>query len=280
MNLEHILETAEATARAAGALLMDGFGQEKEIHTKSSAIDFVTQYDLAAEALIRERLRAAFPDHSFVGEEGADEFGSQPYTWQIDPLDGTNNFSHGFPVFCTSLALYEGRRPLVAVVYDPTRDECFKAVAGGGAMLTSPAGTKPLRVTATAELLHSLLATGFPYDVHTSPLDNGVYVSRFIKRAFGLRRAGSAALDMAYVAAGRLDGYWEFKVHSWDVAAGILLVQEAGGVVTEIDGRPLELAPLMHILASNGVIHDAMLAVIREVGELSPTAAEEIASTG
>ncbi|MBX7251175.1 MAG: hypothetical protein K1X50_04265, partial [Candidatus Promineofilum sp.] len=134
-----------------------------------------------------------------------------------------------------------------------------------GARLTDPRGARPLRVSDATELVGSLLATGFPYDVHTSPLDNGAYVARFIKRAFGLRRAGSAALDMAYVAAGRLDGYWEFKVHAWDIAAGILLVQEAGGCVTLIDGRSLTLARQMHVLATNGRIHEAMLAVIEEV---------------
>jgi myo-inositol-1(or 4)-monophosphatase len=264
MDLQHVVQVAEATARAAGALLMDGFGREIEINTKSSAIDFVTQYDLAAEALILERIQAAFPDHSIVGEEGTDETGRQPYTWYIDPLDGTNNFSHGFPVFCVSLALYEGQTPLAGVIYDPTRDECFRAAAGQGAWLTSPAGIRPLRVSATGNLGHGLLATGFPYDAHTSPLDNGAYVARFIKRAFGLRRAGSAALDMAYVAAGRLDGYWEFKVSPWDVAAGILLVLEAGGTVIAIDGSPVALAGKMHILADNGLIHDEMLAVIHE----------------
>ena len=264
MDFDHVLEIAEAAARAAGELLMDGFGRKKDVRTKSSSIDFVTQYDLAAEALILERLRAAFPGHSLVGEEGAAETGAQPYTWYIDPLDGTNNFSHGFPVFCVSLALYEGQRPLAGVIYDPTRDECFTAAAGSGARLVGPSGNQPLRVSGTATLEQGLLATGFPYDVHTSPLDNGAYVARFIKRAFGLRRAGSAALDMAYVAAGRLDGYWEFKVSPWDVAAGILLVQEAGGTVTAIDGAPVALADKLHILANNGLIHTEMLGVIQE----------------
>jgi myo-inositol-1(or 4)-monophosphatase len=158
-------------------------------------------------------------------------------------------------------------RAAETLIYDPTRDECFRAAAGQGATVSGPNGTRSLRVSAAAELVGSLLATGFPYDVHTSPLDNAAYVARFIKRAFGLRRAGSAALDMAYVAAGRLDGYWEFKVNAWDVAAGILLVQEAGGCVTLIDGRPLGFARQMHIVASNGVVHEAMLEVIREVGQ-------------
>lgn len=274
MDPEFTLNAAEAIARDAGALLMDGFGREKEISTKSSAIDFVTQYDLAAEALIIDRLRAIFPGHSLVGEEGTDEAGAQPYTWYIDPLDGTNNFSHGFPVFCVSMALYEGHQPLVAVIYDPTRDECFAAAAGRGAWLITSTGQKRLNVSATDTLTQSLLATGFPYDVHTSPLDNGAYVSRFIKRAFGLRRAGSAALDMAYVAAGRLDGYWEFKVSPWDVAAGVLLVREAGGTVTLIDGTPLVLTSKTHIVADNGLIHEDMLVIIRE------TAAAEAALAG
>jgi len=264
MDLEHVLQIAEATARAAGVLLMDGFGREKEIRTKSSAVDFVTQFDLAAEALIMERLREAFPDHGFVGEEGTDEAGTQPYVWYIDPLDGTNNFSHGFPVFCVSLALYEGRRPLAGVVFDPTRDECFTAAADRGAFLARPGERVRLRVSEATSLDRSLLATGFPYDAHTSSLDNGAYVARFVKHAFGLRRAGSAALDMAYVAAGRLDGYWEFKVSPWDVAAGVLLVREAGGTVTLIDNPPAD-GNKLHILASNGRIHEAMLSLIREI---------------
>jgi myo-inositol-1(or 4)-monophosphatase len=259
------MEIAEATARAAGALLMDGFDREKETQTKSSAVDFVTQYDLAAEALILERLRDAFPGHGFVGEEGTAETGAQPYTWHIDPLDGTSNYAHGFPVFCVSLALYEGEQPLLGVIYDPTRDECFAAIAGRCAQLITPVGVKSLLVSGNTELVSSLLATGFPYDVHTSALDNAAYVARFIKRAFGLRRAGSAALDLAYVAAGRLDGYWEFKLKPWDVAAGILLVREAGGLATREDGGPLSLAPQMHVVASNGHIHDHMLAIIREL---------------
>lgn len=264
LDYQQTADTAVAIAREAGALLMDGFSRKKEIQTKSSSVDFVTQYDLAAEALILERLRSVFPDHGFVGEEGTDETGAQDFVWYIDPLDGTNNYAHGFPVFCVSLALYQGQQPLVGVIYDPTRDECFTAVAGGGAHLIAGGGRQPLWVSQETTLERGLLATGFPYDVHTSPLDNGAYVARFIKRAFGLRRAGSAALDMAYVAAGRLDGYWEFKVSAWDVAAGILLVREAGGVVTHVDGSTLVLTRKFHVLASNGPLHDPMLAVIRE----------------
>ena len=269
MDLDYVLEVAQVTAHAAGDLLMDGFGRDKEIQTKSSAVDWVTQYDLAAEAFILERLRTAFPDHSFIGEEGTDEAGAQPYTWYIDPLDGTSNYSHGFPVFCVSLALYEGLRPLLGVIYDPTRDECFTAVTGRGAALIARDGIKPMRVSGAETLVNSLLATGFPYDAHTSSLDNAAHVAHFIKQAHGLRRAGSAALDMAYVAAGRLDGYWEFKINAWDVAAGILMVREAGGVVTLMDGNPLGFERRMNIVASNGRIHDDMLAIIRRAAAVA-----------
>ncbi len=259
MILPQVADTAVAIAREVGALLRDGFGREKEITEKATAVDWVTQYDQQAEALIVSRLRAAYPDHTLVGEEGGTTAGSSPYTWHIDPLDGTTNFAHGFPVFCVSLALVEGARPLVGVIVDPMREECFTAVAGQGAWLNG----RRLHVSQAEILLRSLLATGFPYDRHTSDLDNVAQLTRFLKRAHGIRRAGAAALDMAYVAAGRLDGYWEYKLKSYDVAAGVLLVQEAGGQVTEMDGRPVQIAPEMAVVASNGRIHAEMLAVLR-----------------
>jgi myo-inositol-1(or 4)-monophosphatase len=272
MNLKNVLNVAVETAEAAGALLREGVREQKSILHKSSSVDLVTQYDEAAEALILERLRGQYPDHGFVAEEsgvsGQSENGRKSrYTWYIDPLDGTNNFAHGFPVFCVSLALYEGDRPLVGVVYDPLRDECFSAVTGQGAFLTTPEGAIRLEVSATETLLGSLLATGFPYDRHTSELDNITQLSAFLKRAQGVRRPGAAALDLAYVAAGRLDGYWEYKLNSWDIAAGILLVEEAGGKVTGVDGRSPMLAGKIALIASNGLIHGAMMAVLEEVGE-------------
>jgi myo-inositol-1(or 4)-monophosphatase len=270
MDLNFAQQTAVETAEAAGALLKAGVREQKSILSKSSAIDLVTEYDRAAETLILERLRSQFPEHSFVAEEsGASGFlengRENPYTWYIDPLDGTNNFAHGFPVFCVSLALYEGQRPLVGVIYDPVRGECFSAVAGQGAYLKTAETTIPLQVSRAETLLGSLLATGFPYDRHTSRLDNIAQLAAFLKRAQGIRRTGSAALDLAYVAAGRLDGYWEFKLNSWDVAAGVLLVMEAGGKATGMDGRPLSLSGKVDLVASNGLIQEAMLAVLREV---------------
>jgi len=260
MDLEFVLDTAVTIAREAGALLHEGFGQEKEITAKSSAVDSVTQFDQAAEALIVDRLQAAFPEHVLVGEEGGtmNGEGDGRYTWHIDPLDGTTNFVHGFPVFCVSLALVAEARPLVGVIYDPIRDECFTAVAGQGAYLNG----RQLHVSRADSLIRSLLATGFPYDRHTSDHDNVAQLARFLKRVHGVRRAGSAALDLAYVAAGRLDGYWEYKLNSYDVAAGVLLVQEAGGQVTEMDGRTVQIAPQMALVASNGRIHADMLAVL------------------
>ncbi|GIK57865.1 MAG: inositol monophosphatase [Chloroflexi bacterium] len=260
MDLHLVLDTAVPIAREAGELLRQGFGQEKEIATKATAVDWVTQFDQQAETLIVSRLRAAFPDHTLVGEEGGTTAGSSPYTWHIDPLDGTTNFAHGFPVFCVSLALVEGTRPLVGVIVDPLRDECFTAVAGQGAWLNG----RRLHVSQADSLICSLLATGFPYDRHTSDLDNVAQLARFLKKVHGVRRAGAAALDMAYVAAGRLDGYWEFKLKSYDVAAGILLVQEAGGQVTDMNGRAIQIAPELAVVASNGRIHEDMLGVLRD----------------
>lgn len=268
MNLTNVLNVAVETAEAAGELLKEGVREQKSIIHKSTAIDLVTQYDEAAEALILERLKSHFPTHGFVAEEsGMSANGRESqYTWYIDPLDGTNNFAHGFPVFCVSLALYEGDQPLVGVIFDPLRGECFSAVAGQGAFLTTPEGTTPLQVSQTETLLGSLVATGFPYDRHTSQLDNIAQLTAFVKRVQGIRRPGSAALDLAYVAAGRLDGYWEYKLNSWDIAAGMLFVQEAGGIVTGEDGRKPKLSGKISLVASNGLIHEEMLATLAGVG--------------
>jgi myo-inositol-1(or 4)-monophosphatase len=264
MNLEQILSTGVEIAREAGALLRNGFGKGLSIQQKGTAVDWVTQYDEQAEALIVQRLRTAFPDHGLVAEEGSRANSDSHLTWYIDPLDGTTNFAHGLPIFCVSMALYEGSRPLVGVIYDPMRDECFSGVRGLGANLTTASGAGPLRVSRATEMVHSLLATGFPYDRHHSEQDNMRQLVRFLKQAQGIRRNGSAALDMANVAAGRLDGYWEFKLNSWDIAAGVLLVQEAGGTVTLIEGTPFVLSSPVSLVASNGRIHPKMLEILRE----------------
>ena len=263
MNLEDGLATAVSVAREAGQLLLAGFSQQKTIERKSSAVDWVTQYDKAAEELIFSRLRAEYPSHGFIGEEGTDSAGQDGYIWYVDPLDGTNNFAHGFPVFCVSIALYQHGKPLLGVVFDPTRGECFTAVSQQGAFLTTANGHKTqLHVSNETELVNSLLATGFPYDRQTSDENNIRQTAAFLQVAQGIRRPGSAALDMAYVAAGRLDGYWEFKLHCWDIAVGCLLVQEAGGKVTFMDGSPFIMQKRLSLVVSNGRIHNQMLTVL------------------
>lgn len=274
MNLAEIEKTTLGIARKAGELLRHGFQQAKQIEFKSTSIDLVTQYDTEAEQLIARQLARAFPTHNIFAEESAPDWhtgtaGTIPpaepdtYTWYIDPIDGTGNFAHGFPHFVTSLALYQGTRPLVGVIYDPLRDEYFHATSGGGARLTTgERPPQPLAVSEADQLLHSLLVTGFPYDRHDTDLDNLAQFAAFIKRARGLRRTGAAALDLAYIAAGRLDGYWEFKLNSWDVAAGVLLVAEAGGRVTAIDGTPFTLTRKVDLIASNGRIHREMVDVL------------------
>jgi myo-inositol-1(or 4)-monophosphatase len=264
MNKEEILRSGMGIAREAGELLRQGFGKGLEIQHKGTAVDWVTQYDEQAEALIVKQLQAAFPDHGLVAEEGSRINGGSNLTWYIDPLDGTTNFAHGLPIFCVSMALYEGDVPLVGIIYDPVRDECFSGIRGMGATLTTPAGSQPLQVSQATALVHSLLATGFPYDRHQSDQDNVRQFTRFLKQAQGIRRNGSAALDMANVAAGRLDGYWEFKLNSWDIAAGVLLVQEAGGLVTLIDGSPFALSSPVSLVGSNGRIHQLMLDTLLE----------------
>jgi myo-inositol-1(or 4)-monophosphatase len=270
LDRQATLATAEAIAREAGALLMEGFGQAKRIERKSSAVDWVTEYDRASEDLIVGRLRAAFPDHALVGEEGTNSGDAGGYRWYVDPLDGTTNYAHNFPTFCVSLGLYHDDEAVLGVIYDPVRDECFTAIAGQGAYLASPRGRRGLRVTDERELMAALVATGFPYDVHTSPDNNLSYLHAFTLSAQGIRRSGSAALDVAYVAAGRLDAYWELKIHCWDMAAAMLIAQEAGGRVTFLDGRPITLERRFNVLVSNDHLHEAMLAVARQA-EAEPT---------
>ena len=267
MDLSFALQVAVDAADEAGALLRRGIDERKVVSRKSTAVDLLTEHDQAAEALITTRILAAFPDHRLVAEEGREQpgDGAGGYTWYVDPLDGTNNFTHGFPVFAVSIALFQAGRPLLGVVYDPMRDECFSAVNGQGATLRSRDGQRPILVSQETVLLDSLLATGFPYDRHQADENNIAQLAAFLKTARGIRRAGAAALDMAYVAAGRLDGYWEYKLSSWDIAAGICLVQEAGGKVTGVDGAPLQLAPRVSLIASNGHIHEAMGSVLRGV---------------
>lgn len=258
IDIQEILAFAIELSLETGELLRDGFQSSKEIDYKSSAIDPVTQFDKAAEALIVERVISHYPSHSIVAEEGNNRDGNGRLQWYIDPIDGTVNFAHGLPHFSISLAVYDGDTPLVGVVYDPMRDECFCASAGGGAFVRHAGSDSPMHVSKAETLLHSVLATGYPYDKHTSDVDNVKETAVFLKKSQGIRRAGSAALDIAYVAAGRIDGYWEYKLNSWDYGAAVLLVLEAGGQVTMIDGSPLVPLPKAHLLVSNGRLHPVM----------------------
>jgi len=259
-------EVAIAAAEAGGAILREHFGGELEVRYKGE-IDLVTQVDTAAEAAIVGLIRSHFPTHTILAEEGSTGGADRQHRWIIDPLDGTTNYSHGMPPFCVSIAYEHAGELNVGVIYDPTIGELFVAERGKGATLNG----RPLHVSNTSVLRRALLATGFPYDAELLPLALSQFVW-FARKAQAVRRIGSAALDLAYVAAGRFDGYWEASINSWDIAAGVLLVQEAGGSVTSLNGRPLELdAPGLTALASNGTLHETMRETLSDVRALELT---------
>ena len=244
-------------ARAAGRLLREHVDEPRRIAYKGRPTDLVTEMDGRAEALIVERLRRAFPDDAILAEELGAAPGPSGRRWLVDPLDGTTNYAHGLPIFAVSVALEREGRVELAVAYDPTRDELFVAERGAGATLNDV----PLAVSGTATLGESLLVTGFPYDIRTTTDTNLPEYAAFSVRARAVRRLGSAVLDLAYVAAGRFDGYWELRLGPWDVAAGVLLVEEAGGRVTDLEEGPLDLdAP--RVVASNGLVHPELLTVL------------------
>ncbi|SPE45362.1 Inositol-1-monophosphatase [Candidatus Sulfotelmatobacter sp. SbA7] len=247
-----VISPATQIAREAGALLMEYFRQHVAIEYKGDA-DLVTVADRKSEALIRQRLREHWPAHDILGEEGGLQDTGSDYRWYVDPLDGTTNFAHGFPVFCVSMALeYKGQR-IAGVIYDPTRDELFTAEQGSGAYLNQ----QRIHVSKTANLSESLVATGFPsHKRHKNP--NIFFYHQITLRTHGVRRAGSAALDLCCVACGRFDGFWEFNLNPWDTAAGVLIVEEAGGKITNFRGGPFELSS-RETLASNGLVHEALL---------------------
>jgi myo-inositol-1(or 4)-monophosphatase len=260
---DNFLPAMSAIAREAGALLMHYFQKHIKIEYKGDA-DLVTAADRASEALIRERIQQQFPGHDVLGEEqGLNDQGSD-YRWYVDPLDGTTNFAHGYPVFCVSMALeyresQKQAQRIAGVVYDPTRDELFSAEQGGGAHLNGA----PMQVSQTAHLKESLLATGFPSQKrHKNP--NIHFYHQITLRTHGVRRAGSAALDLCNVASGRFDGFWEFNLNPWDTAAGALIVEEAGGRVSRFDGSPFEIDS-RETLASNKLLHPALVHEFKEI---------------
>ncbi len=254
------MEVAVSVARRAGALQLESFRRGVAVSHKG-AIDLVTDVDVAVERMFRETIAREFPEHLVLAEElGGPPEGADAPTWIFDPIDGTTNYAHGLPFFCVSIALEVEHQLEIGVVYDPTRDEMFTAELGGGAFLNGI----PLQVAAAPRLLDAVLCTGFPYDVHQT-LDEIIELfSAFVGRARGVRRFGSAALDLCYVAAGRLDGFWEQRLHPWDVAAGALLVQEAGGRVTDFHGAAFR--PRHHqVVAAHDLLHTQMLEVIAAV---------------
>jgi myo-inositol-1(or 4)-monophosphatase len=260
-------DKAEVIAREAGALLKSFY--EKGVQTEyKGEVDLVTEADRASEKLVRERLKAAFPTHGVYGEEGTRDSLDAEYRWYVDPLDGTTNFAHGFPAFCVVLGLErrpKGTRPeedgyLVAgAIYDPLRDEMFLAEKGKGAWLNG----EQIHVSKTKTLQESLTGTGFPSQKrHLNP--NIYFYQQITLRSHGVRRAGSAALDLAYVACGRLDGFWEFNLNPWDTSAGVLLVEEAGGTVTHFDGGRFTLDS-REVLATNGLIKGEIVHIFTEM---------------
>ncbi len=245
-------------ARAAGDLLRRELLAPRRITYKGSPTNLVTEMDARAEALIVDRLLGAFPDDAILAEERGAQPGRSGRRWIIDPVDGTTNYAHGLPAYAVSIALDVGGRVELGVVYDPSHDELYVAERGGGAFCND----RRLAVSRTETLDASLLTTGFPYDIRVNPDNNLREYAVFATRSRAVRRFGSAVLDLAWVAGGRYDGFWELRLGPWDVAAGGLLVEEAGGRLTGITGGPLDLeAPTL--LATNGLIHDAMLAILK-----------------
>jgi myo-inositol-1(or 4)-monophosphatase len=265
------LATAIEAVIRAGEVQLSRFGTDIRVD-KKGAIDLVTEIDLQIEREFRATIAARFPDHVVLGEEfgsSGDREGTPRFCWVFDPVDGTTNYAHGLPIFCSSLALEIDGEIAVGAVYDPTRRELFTAERGRGAWLNGA----PLKVSAANELIDSLLVTGFHYGIHRDPEELVSLFREFITRARAVRRLGSAALDLCYVAAGRFDGYWESKIQPWDVAAGALIVEEAGGRVSTVMGDSFR-SRAGSVLASNGLIHDPMLKVIVDFSQRAPKRTE------
>ncbi len=257
MSWQYVAVAAEAAVRA-GAIQRERYGEGVKVDYKGE-IDLVTEVDHACEAAILEVIRSRYPDHDIITEETDLALTGSPFVWIIDPLDGTTNFAHSYPMFCASVALARDGEVVAGAVFDALRDELFTVERGGGAHLNG----RRLGVTTADELIRSLLITGFPYDLHEKLAERLRPFIRVAGRARAVRRGGSAALDLSYVAAGRADGFWEAILKPWDMGAGRLMIEEAGGRVTRFDGTPLGLGP-DEIIATNGFIHDELMSVLAE----------------
>jgi myo-inositol-1(or 4)-monophosphatase len=256
---DHYLEIAMAAAKEAGRVQMLHFGHPHKVEYKGD-INPVTIVDKLCEQTVVQKISDAFPDHDLLTEESPFEKKGSPWKWIIDPLDGTTNYLHGFPCFCVSIGLEVEGEVRLGVIYNPILDEMFHAERGKGTFLNG----NRISVSRVDDLDRSLLCTGFPYDVREHADFYLHYFHQFIIRSFAIRRPGSAALDLCYLAAGRFDGFWELKLHPWDVAAGYLMVTEAGGKVTDFKGQPFNIYS-EEMVASNGLIHNQMIEVIKEV---------------
>lgn len=255
-NPLYLATAIEAVVRAGR--IMTGFIASGFEVSKKGAIDLVTEADVAVETMFRRLIADRFPDHTILAEEFGQDVATRDasHCWVFDPIDGTTNYAHGLPIFCASLALEIDGRGEVAAVYDPTREELFVAERGGGAFLNG----HPIHASDAARLMESLLVTGFPYDVQKRIPELVGLFGEFMSQSRAVRRLGSAALDLCYVAAGRFDGFWELDLKPWDTAAGAIIVEEAGGKVTDLSGRPFS-SRQRQLLATNGKIHEDMLRV-------------------
>jgi myo-inositol-1(or 4)-monophosphatase len=257
-------DVAIELARASGSVLREGWGS---LHApeRKGRIDLVTEFDRLSERLLIDGLRSRYPGHAILAEESGEHRADGDVRWLVDPLDGTTNFAHNYPFFCVSVAAEISGVLVAGAVFDPVRDEMFAAAVGLGATLNGG----PLRVSPIARVDDALLVTGFPYDVREHPERSVPLFQAFLTRAQGIRRDGSAALNLCYLAAGRFDGFWEGSLSPWDMAAGVVIVREAGGRVTDYDGEPFDLTA-RRILASNALVHDEMSEILRGAGAWPP----------
>jgi len=257
--MKEFLDTAIEAARKAGEIQLSGLGKEKNVRYKGE-INLVTEIDKKSETVIIQHILSKYPDHNILAEESHPDKRSGEFLWIIDPIDGTTNYAHEFPFFCVSIALSIDKEITVGVIYDALRDELFYSTKNGGAFYNN----ERIHVSRTTELRQSLIGTGFPYEI---TIESKEFFSHFLMKAQAIRRAGSAALDLAYLANGRLDGFWELCLHPWDTAAGIVLVEEAGGMVTDFNGGDYSIFR-KEILATNGKIHSQMIKELQTVRKL------------